>query len=140
MKIDYNTTDFTSLKTSELKRLADYWFRKYLLSKAEKNRANKIYCPLTKKWYKEDKMHVCHYIDRIILKTRYSEDNCILGSSYSNTYEAQVPKEGYKSLHHYRLEEFLGSKKIKKLLQESKDIIIFAREDYINLINKFRNE
>lgn len=140
-KIDFNTNDLESLKISELKRLADYWFRQYLLKKSKRKGVKQlIYCPLTEKYLSENKIHLCHYIDRSIMKLRYSEDNCILASSYSNTFEAQQQKEGYKSLHHYRLEKYFGEKKIKKLLEDSKELIIFAREDYISLINKFRDE
>ena len=138
MKLDYNTNDLNSLKISELKRIADYWLRQHLLHKAERNGRNEIYCPIKKKWFPEDKMHVAHFIDRARMCTRYNLDNCQLISEQSNLWDAQTPFEGYKSKHHYDYEILLGEKKVKKLLELSKQICIFARRDYIELIEKYR--
>lgn len=137
--IDFNTEDLEVLKISELKRIADYWLRQYLLKKA-KRRNNLIYCPLKEKWYPEHKIQVAHFIDRAMMSCRYDLNNCNLISEQSNSWDAQIPKEGYKSKHHYDYEMWLGQKKVEKLLQKSKQLIIFAREDYISIINKFRNE
>lgn len=137
-KIDFNIEDFNLLKLSELKRMTDYWLRQYLLSKAER-RGKKIFCPIKQRWYPENKIHVAHYIDRHIMNTRYDLENCHLISEQSNVWDAKVPKEGYKSLHHYDYEMYLGEKKVKNLLEKSKEINIFGRQEYVNLILKFKN-
>ncbi len=142
-KLDYNTEDLESLSSSDLRKVADYALRQYLLK--TNVRDDGLYrCPLKKQWYQKDKIHVAHFHDRNRLNTRYSLDNCFLISEQSNMWESQIPYEGYKSKHHYEYEiwlrEKLGEKKFEDLLQESKKLVIFAKEDYIELINKFRNE
>jgi len=142
-KLDYNTEDLESLSTSELKKIADHALRQYLLRTTENNNGN-YFCPLKQRWYPENKIHVAHFYDRNRLRTRFSLDNCFLISEQSNMWEAQVPCEGYKSKHHYEYEIWLrkklGEKKFEDLLQESKKLIIFAKEDYIDIINNFRDE
>ena len=137
--LDFNTEDLEKLSLSDLKRTADYWLRQYLLKTTEKIN-NKLYCPIKKKWYSEDNMQVAHFIDRVVMNTRYDLDNCHLISEQSNVWDAQIPKEGYKSLHNYDYEMWLGEEKVKILLEKSKIIRKFAKEDYIEIINKFRNE
>ncbi len=142
-KLDYNTDDLKSLNTSDLRKIADYALRQYLLR--INGRDDGLYrCPLKKQWYQSNKIHVAHFHDRNRLNTRYNLDNCHLISEQSNMWEAQELKEGYKSKHHYDYEiwlrEKLGEEKFEELLQESKKLVIFAKEDYIELINKFRNE
>lgn len=135
---DFNTTDYDKLKISDLKSMADYWFRQYLIEKSDKQGTN-IWCNITNRYLPEDKVHVCHYIDRATYCTRYDEDNCIIGSANSNLFESKIPHETSRSLHHYKLEQILGEKKVKELLVKSKEICIFARRDYVELIEKFRN-
>lgn len=137
-KLDYNTEDLESLSNSDLKRLADYWLRQYIL-KREGN-FNYYHCPLKNKSYPKDKMHIAHFIDRQCMNTRYDLTNCHLISEQSNKWDAQAQKEGYKSLHHYDYEQYLGEKIVKDLKERSKIIRIFNKEDYIEIINKFRNE
>ena len=88
-------------------------------------------------------MQVAHYIDRGIMNTRYDLTNCHLVSKQSNEWDAQVPKEGYKSLHHFDYEVFLknsyGENIIDILKSKSKELKIFYKKDYINIINEFRN-
>lgn len=141
--LDYNTEDLESLSSSDLKKVADYALRQYLLK--NNGRDDGLYrCPLKKQWYQKDKIHVAHFYDRNRLNTRYDLDNCFLISEQSNMWESQVPREGYKSKHHYEYEiwlrEEIGEERFEKLLQNSKKLIIFAKQDYIELINKFRNE
>lgn len=139
-KIDFDTEDYSSLKISELKRICDYWLRKYLLSKApRKGMSGYIYCPLKNSWYPEHKIQAAHFIDRSVMCTRYDLDNVNLVSEQSNVWDAQIRKEGYKSKHHHDYEHWLGKRKVEKLLELSKEIRIFAREDYIELIEKFRD-
>lgn len=135
---DFNTTDYSKLKISDLKSMADYWFRHYLISSTEKRGSN-IWCAITEGFLPEDKLHVCHYIDRSTYCTRYDTDNCIIGSANSNLYESKIPHENSRSLHHYKLEQILGKKKVKKLIDKSKEICILQRRDYVELIEKFRN-
>lgn len=136
---DFNTTDYDKLKISDLKSMADYWFRQYLIEKADK-KGNKIWCPITERYQPLENIHVCHYIDRATMCTRWEEDNCIIGSSQSNLFESKIPHETSRSLHHHKLEQILGKEKIEKLLVMSKNICIFARRDLVELIEKFRNE
>lgn len=142
-KLDYNTEDLESSSSSDLKKIADYALRHYLLRVTENSNGN-YWCPLKNRYYPENKIHVAHFHDRNRLNTRYSLDNCWLISEQSNMWEAQIPYEGYKSKHHYEYEiwlrEKLGEKKFEELLQESKELVIFTKSDYIELINKFRNE
>ena len=139
-KLDFNTQDLESLSNSDLKKVADYELRQYLL----RNHSHQYYtCPLKNKKYPVDQMHACHYIDRQCMALRYNLRNVHLISAVSNTFDAQVPKEGYKSLHHYDYEQLLikeyGSEVLDFLRERSKEVKIFYKEDYIEVINKFRN-
>ena len=140
--MDYKIIDFSKLKISELKKLCDYWFRQYLLSKVERS-GNRIYCPIKKRYFNESDIHVAHYYDRNVMCLRYSEDNCHLISAQSNMFDSQVPDKDFKSKHHKEYYNYLlesrGEKFIDNLLQESKNICIFASRDYISLIEKFRD-
>lgn len=140
---DYNTKDYDKLKISDLKRLTDYWFRKYLLKKA-KRKGSSIYCPIKKRYFTEDKIHVAHYYGRNVICLRYSEDNCHLISSLSNMFDALVPDKDFKSKHHKEYYNYLlkekGESFLENLLQESKKICIFGRTEYVELIKKFRDE
>lgn len=142
-KLDFNTKDLESLSSSDLQKIADHSLRQYLLTTTESSNDN-YFCPLKKKWYPSNKVHVAHFQDRNRLNTRYSLDNCFLISEQSNMWESQIQCNGYKSKHHYEYEiwlrEKLGEENFEKLLQDSKKLVIFAKEDYIELINKFRNE
>ena len=140
-KLDYNTDDLESLSNSDLKKVADYWLRQYLLK--DNLRSDGMYrCPLKKQWYQKDKMHVAHFIDRGCLILRYNLFNCHLISEQSNMWEAQEPCEGYKSKHHKEYEEWLLQEYEPAVLdflrEKSREIKIFYKEDYIEVINKFR--
>jgi len=124
---------------SKLKKVCDYWFRKYMLSVVKGRRGNFIFCPLTEKYYHLEDIHVCHYIDRACLGLRYSEENCILCSKNSNTFEAQVQVDGFKSLHHKKFAEFLGAEKVESLNKLSQTVVSFTKDDYLCLINKFKD-
>lgn len=139
---DFNAplSELEGYTLSKLKKVCDYWFRKYMLSIVKGRRGDFIFCPLTEKYYHIEDMHVCHYIDRANSGLRYSEDNCILCSKHSNMFEAQVQVDGYKSLHHKKFEEYLGAKKIEFLKQISENIVKYTKEDYINNIVKFRQK
>ncbi len=138
-KIDFNTEDYDNLKISELKRMCDYWLRQYLLKKAKrKGMSGYIYCPIKNTWYPEHKMQVAHYIDRACMNLRYDLKNVKLISEQSNMWDAQIPKEGYKSKHHFEYEQIL-KKKDKIYLQEQNIVRIFARRDFIETIEKFKN-
>ena len=141
LKIDFNAPIevLESYSTSKLKRVCDYWFRQYLISKAVVNDFGEIYCFLTLSFNAAASTHVCHYIDREYNSTRYSEDNCILCSEYTNIFEAQIEVAGYKSLHHKRFFEYLGKDKVEKLNLLSKEIVSYGKWDYLEMILKFRN-
>jgi len=137
-KLDYQTEDLESLSISELKKLADYWLRQYLLRR--EGDVTYYSCPLKQKLYTKEYMEVAHYIDRQCMNTRYDLTNCHLISKQSNTWDAQIPKEGYKSKHHYDYENYLGDVIVKDLKERGKEIKTFRREDYIEVIEKFKNE
>lgn len=139
-KIDYNTEDFDKLSISDLKRVADYWLRQHLLRNANRLSSGYIVCPIKDKGFPESRIHVAHFIDRNVMGLRYDLDNCHLISEQSNMWDAQIPKEGYKSLHHYDYENYLGDVKANKLKERAKDIVVLSRYDYIEIINKFKNE
>lgn len=134
--LDFREGNLEDMSLGDLKRVCDWWFRRYLISRAYRS-GDKIWCPLFKMWMRESDIHVCHYIDRSHMVLRYSEDNCILCSKKSNMYEAQIKEEGFKSLHHKRMSEVI--KNIEELEQRSKEIVIFDKNMYIELINKFKN-
>ena len=139
-KLDFNTEDLENLSNSDLKKVADYELRQYLL----RNHTHQYYtCPLKNKKYPVDQMHACHYIDRQCMALRYNLRNVHLISAISNTFDAQVQVDGYKSKHHKEYEEFLveeyGSEVLDFLREKSKEVKIFYKEDYIEVINKFRN-
>lgn len=140
-RLDYNTEDLESLTSGELKKVADYWLRQYLLFKVT---TRDFYCPLKKRWFSSEKlMHCCHYEDRINPWTRYSLLNVHLLSAQSNTWDAQIMVEGYKSKHHKEYSEWLiseyGDDILDILRKEAKRTDTFRKEDYIEVINKFRN-
>lgn len=139
-QFDFETEDYNSLTSSQLKKMADYWLRKYLLKIVKRNGLNKIYCPIKEKYYDEKKMNASHFIDRSCMHLRYDLNNVHLISEQSNVWDSKVPVEGYKSLHHKEYEEWLGEKKVKILERNSKNICIFAKEDYIRIIKTFKNE
>ena len=139
-KLDFNTQDLENLSNSDLKKVADYELRQFLLRKAGNNY---IFCPIKKKNFPQENMHCCHYYDRGIMSLRYDLKNVHLISAVSNTFDAQVQVEGYKSKHHYEYELYLrsiyGDEVMKYLLDKSKEVVIFYKTDYIKIINKFRN-
>ena len=141
-KLDFNTEDLESLSNSDLKKVADYELRNYLLRNTT-GFGERVWCPIKKQSYHKDQIHCCHYYDRAIMSLRYDLRNVHLISAVSNTFDAQVPKEGYKSLHHYDYEQLLikeyGSEVLDSLRERSKEVKIFYKEDYIEVINKFRN-
>ena len=142
-KLDYNTQDLQGLSNSDLKKIADYELRQYLLRKNAREFDGMVRCCIRKEWYQKSNIHVAHFYDRGIMSLRYDLRNVHLISAVSNTFDAQVLKEGYKSLHHYEYEQFLieeyGFDVLDFLREKSKEIKIFYKDDYIEIINKFRN-
>lgn len=142
VKLDYHTKDLKSLKISELKRIAEYWFRQHLLDTAERDSRGRIKCPLIEKWLPENKIQVAHFRDRNHLDTAFDLDNCNLISEKSNVWDAKIPEKGYKSKHHKDYELWLrskiGDKKVEKLLHSPRNLTIFARDTYTKTINEYR--
>ena len=138
-KLDFNTQDLESLSNSDLKKIADYELRQYLLRTVK----NPQFCPIKKRMVDTYNMQVAHFIDRQCMALRYDLRNCHLISKFSNEFDAQVQVDGYKSKHHKEYEEFLveeyGSEVLDFLREKSKEVKIFYKEDYIEVINKFRN-
>ena len=73
------------------------------------------------------------------MNLRYDLRNVKLISEQSNMWDSKVPHEGYKSKHHFEYSQIL-SKKDKEYLESNNVINIFARQDYVTLIVKFRNK
>lgn len=147
LKIDFTMpySELEKLSLSSLKRVCDFWFRKYLLYRAERDLHGRVYCAVTEKYLPEDDTHVCHFIDRHVMSLRYSEDNCILCSSYSNSWESTLPDDTgeFKSLHHRKFAAALNKKdkeKIKNLELISKNIVRYNKSDYLQMIIKFRGD
>ena len=138
-KLDFNTEDLENLSNSDLKKVADYELRQYLLRTVK----NPQFCPIKKRMVDTYNMQVAHFIDRQCMALRYDLRNCHLISKFSNEFDAQVQVEGFKSKHHKEYEEFLveeyGSDVLDFLRKKSKEVKIFYKEDYIEVINKFRN-
>ena len=141
-KLDYNTEDLESLSNSDLKKVADYSLRHFLL-RTSAGFGERIWCPIKKQSFHKSDMHCCHFYDRGIMSLRYDLRNVHLISAVSNTFDAQVQVEGYKSKHHYEYELYLrsiyGDEVMKYLLDKSKEVVIFYKTDYIKIINEFRN-
>ena len=141
-KLDYNTEDLESLPNSDLKKLGDYWLRQYLLNHTS-GFGERFYCELKKQSFHKDQMHVCHYEDRANLWTRFDLQNCYLISAQSNTWDSQILVEGYKSLHHKEYSEWLvkkyGEGILEILREKAKSTETFRKQNYIEAINKFRN-
>lgn len=147
LKIDFTMpySELEKLSLSSLKRVCDFWFRKYLLYVAERDLQGRVYCAITEKYLAEDDVHVCHFMDRQIMSLRYNEDNCILCSAYSNSFESTVPDESkeFKSLHHRKFAAALNKKdkeKTKKIELLSKQIVRYSKQDYLDMIVKFRGD
>lgn len=134
--IDFNTEDLDRLTVSQLRRIADYQLRQFLI----RDCGSYVFCPLKNESFHISEMEVAHFIDRAKMSTRYDLDNCHLVSKQSNTWDAQFKKEGYKSLHHYDFEQYLGEEKVNSLKEKSENLIVLTKEDYINIINTFKNE
>ena len=139
-KLDYNAENLESFSNSDLKKLADYWLRQYLL---ENHPYQYFTCPIKNKKYPIDQMQVAHFFDRHILSLRWDLFNCHLISKESNEYDSKIMVEGYKSKHHKEYEEFLIEKYGSDIIEalESKIDISrpFTKQDYIETIENFRN-
>jgi len=131
--LDFTREDYDSMKLPTLVKFADYYFRRYLLGKTPRNTDLKIYCPLTEKWWNEDKIHVCHLSPRQYLVTRWSEDNCILCAESSNVWEDKI-MEGSETLHIKKLRGVLG----RDIDKEKSLLTPPDKKDIISLIKKFR--
>lgn len=132
--LDFTRTDYGSMKLSTLVKFADYYFRHYLLGKAPRNTRQQIYCPLTEKWWDEDKIHVCHLSPRQYLSTRWNENNCILCAQDSNIWEDKILVGGGETLHVKKLKQILGD--IEK--ENTSSLTPPSKEDIILLIEKFK--
>lgn len=105
------------MKQKLIKKL-DKLFREYLIAGREY-----ITCPLTNKNLHISQIQVCHFISREYLPLRWSEDNCLLCSSYTNMVENTIRAEGYSSLHIKRFSEYFGAEKVNDLKQLSKQTV-----------------
>ncbi len=128
----------------QLKKACDIQVRKYFLQHAERNGRGEIFCPLKERWYTESKMQIAHHFDRGILNTRYEKNNLHLISEQSNVWDAKELAEGFKSLHHKEYETWLkkeiGIKNFEKLLEMSKELLIFTQQDYLDVLEQYKTE
>lgn len=133
----YTEEQLSKMTNNELKSIADSSVRHFLLYPFSK--CTTIFCPIKEKRYPKKNMDVAHFIDRAIMNTRYDLDNVYLISRDSNQFDARTPDPTgkYKSLHHKEYADFLGEKKVKELLEKSKELRIFAKEDFINIIKTY---
>lgn len=142
-KLDYNTEDLESLSNSDLKKVADYWLRSYLLNSVPHKYKGWYECPIKNKKYPIDQMQVAHFFDRHILQLRFDLFNCHLISKESNEYDSKIMVEGYKSKHHKDYEQWLKEEYgdgVIELLESKIDISKpFTKQDYIKTIENFRN-
>ena len=140
-KLDFNTEDLENLSNSDLKKIADYELRQYLLRR--EGDVNYIFCPLKNKNYPKENMQVAHFFDRHILQLRFDLFNCHLISKESNEYDSKIMVEGYKSKHHKDYEQWLKDNYgdgVIELLENKIDISKpFTKQDYIKTIENFRN-
>lgn len=136
-KIDFDSEDYLRFSISELKRVADFWLRRYLLTFSKKH-LGKYFCPLKKKYFSEKNMEVAHFIPRMNLITRYDLDNCHLVSKQSNTWDSKIAVEGYSSLHIKDYSEYLGYDKVKELIEKSSSNKSMQRLDYVDKIKEFK--
>jgi hypothetical protein len=138
-KLDFNTEDLESLSNSDLKKVADYSLRHYLLKTVNIPQ----FCPIKKRLVNTFNMQVAHFIDRQCMALRYDLKNCHLISKFSNEFDAQIQVEDYKSKHHKEYAEFLvseyGSDVLNYLAEKSKELKLFKQEDYIKVIKQFRD-
>ena len=142
-KLDFNTEDLENLSNSDLKKVADYELRQYLL-RTTSNINGKYFCPLKKRWYSCNKIQVCHYIDRgYSMWTRYLLKNCHLMSEETNCWDSKISVDGFKSKHHKEYQDYLinvyGENILNELEEISSNTDVFSKQDYITIINKFRN-
>ena len=142
MKLDYYTEDLDKLKISEIKKIAEYFYRQYILKITESNSKGEYFCPLLEIWLPENKMQVSHFIDRNNIELAFDLNNTWLISEKSNVWDAKIPMEGYKSKHHYEYEMWLrkkiGNKKVNKMLSIKRNFSIFVRDIYKKVINEYR--
>src|SRR5699024_9244855 len=93
--MNFNNKNLDNLPISKLKRICDYWLRRYLIRHADKNVFGKIYCPIKKKFigekyenkYKHNKEYEKVLKDKIGEKKlnelkKLSNKNCIFGKDY----------------------------------------------------------
>src|SRR5699024_48877 len=137
--MNFNNKNLDNLPISKLKRICDYWLRRYLIRHADKNVFGKIYCPIKKKFIGEKYVHVSHFIDRGVMCTRYDLNNVMLISKKSNVWDSKILEDEYKSKHHKEYEKVLkdkiGEKKLNELKKLSNKNCIFGKDYYIEKIN-----
>lgn len=125
------------LKTSYLKKLLDFLFRKALFKKHSSIFKNgKFKCMLTGNSHKIENAQVCHYISRKYLATRWDFDNCVVCSKQSNYWDNQNMLVTGKSLHISDFEKLLGDKLCLELKNKSNILKTVSRYDYINKIKE----
>lgn len=97
VKINFEDKCLNKYGGNQLRKIADYRVRKYLLSRSSR-------CFLTGKDYHPSELHVSHYIDRNRVCHRWDLNNVHLINKWSNLFDAKVFNKalyGRLSKHHF---------------------------------------
>jgi hypothetical protein len=132
--------DLEEYTTSQLRKIANYYLRKYLLQNSERNGKGEIFCPLKKKWYHEKDMEVSHYISRRCKHLELELDNVILSAKDSNTWDNLIFLTEFGVSQHIKdYTDYIGNDKANKLkeLKNKTPIQIMTKDYYINKIKYF---
>lgn len=138
-KIKFDDDDLEGYSSSQLMRIADYRFRKHLLSKWDGR------CFISRKKISQDNAEVAHFIPRANKNLRYSKINCHLVSKYSNSYENTLfNKEIYGKLskHEWEYRKRLVSvygEKVVEMLENTSNSGIFGKSFYKEVIYNLEN-
>ena len=99
IKIDFKAPleVLETYKSNDLRKIADYQLRQYLLHNARRNGLGQVECFISKKFFNEGDLHVAHLIQRAKMCTRWDLKNCHLVNKWSNTFDDTVlptPRRG----------------------------------------------
>ena len=142
MHIDYDDPILDHYSANQLKKVADYAARKYLIKHSDGK------CFITRRYFHPEDMDVAHYIPRGKICLRYDLRNIHLTSRRSNQWDNSQYNEGKWGLlskHEFeyrsRLMEVYGNHIIETLqdVVETSRGTVYTREFYIETIENFRH-
>lgn len=131
-------------RPGELKKLCDIQVRKYLLKNAERGPQNKVKCFITGRFFREEDVHVAHYISRGNMTYRFSLLNCNLVNRWSNTEDSKVYdsiKYGNMSKHHFEYREALIREYGESVLDRLSEVRlnVFYKEEYLQVLESLKD-